>query len=180
MTKNQLSFFATKTDLESFLRHIESERQLQFVETGLFDLPNVEPIHSLLDAPNLGHLRAGDHNNGPCFLVAGREISIDVRPVPQHRGGTKYAVDQERNRKTIAFRPGGAFGENCLIDGQVGTISDDSSSLELFRLFRKEMRRQFRRVKEFYVGKEAGELLDEGWRLTANAKSPALYDLRRD
>jgi len=67
-----------------------------------------------------------------------------------------------------------------LIDGQVGTISDDPHSLELFHLFRKEIRRLFTKVKEFYVGKEAGELLDKGWRLTANAKSPALYDLKRD
>lgn len=180
MARNQQSFFATKADLEVLLRQIESERRLQFVETGLFDSPSIEPVNSLLGAPNLGCLPVGDHNQGPCYLVASREISIDVRPVPQRRGGTKYAVDQEQNRKTIAFRPSGAFGENCLIDGQVGTISDDPSSLELFHLFRKEMRRQFTKVNEFYVGKEAGELLDKGWRLTANAKSPALYDLKRD
>ena len=179
MVRNQHSFFAAKADLEALLRQIESERQLQFVETGLFDSPSIEPVNSLLGAPNLGYLPVGDHNQGPCYLVASREISIYARPVPQRRGGTKYAVDQEQNRKTIAFRPSGAFGDNCLIDGQVGTISDDPSSLELFQLFRKEMRRQFSKVNEFYVGKEAGELLDKGWRLTANAKSPALYDLKR-
>jgi len=180
MARNQQSFFATHADLESLLRRIESERQLQFVETGLFDLPSIEPVHSLLGAPNLGRLPDGDHNQGPCYLVASREISIDLRPVPQRGGGIRYAVDQEQNPKTIAFRPSGAFGENCLIDGQVGTISDDPHSLELFHLFRKEIRRLFTKVKEFYVGKEAGELLDKGWRLTANAKSPALYDLKRD
>ncbi len=180
MARNQQSFFATKADLESLLREVESKRQLQFVETGLFDSPSVQPVYSLLGAPNLGHLAAGDHNQGPCYLVASREISIDVRPVPQRRGGTKYAVDQQENPKTIAFRPSGVFGENCLIDGQVGTISDDPNSLELFQLFLKEMRRQFTKVKEFYVGKEAGELLDKGWRLTGNAKSPTLYDLKRN
>ena len=180
MAKNQLSFFATKADLESLLRTVESERQLQFVETGLFDSPKLEPMHSLVGAPKLGNLSTGDHNHGPCYLVACREISIEVRPVPQRRGGIKYAVDQQANPKTIAFRPSGAFGENCLIDGQAGTVSDDSSSLELFQLFSKELRRQFTKVSEFYVGKEAGELLDKGWRLTANAKSPTLYDLKRD
>jgi hypothetical protein len=180
MSRNQLSFFATKADLEPLLRKVESERQLQFVETGLFDSPSVEPIHSLLGAPNLGHLSVGDHNQGTCYLVASREIFIEVRPVPQRRGGFKYAVDQQANPKTIAFRPSGAFGENYLIDGQVGTISDDPSSLILFQLFRKEMRCQYMKLKEFYVGKEAGELLDKGYRLTANAKAPALYDLKRD
>ena len=180
MAKNQLSFFATKADLESLLRTVESKQQLQFVATGLFDSPDIEPMQSLLATPNLGHLSVADHNQGPCYLVASREVFIKVRAVPQRRGGVKYAVDQQENPKTIALRPSGSFGETCLIDGQVGTISDDPISLELFRLFTKEIRYQFTKINEFYVGKEAGELLDKGWRLTANAKSPALYDLKRD
>jgi len=180
MARNQQSFFATRADLELLLREVELERQLQFVETGLFDSPRVKPLHSLLDTPSLGRLSVGHRNQGPCYLVASLEIAIVVRPVPQRRGGTKYAVDQQENPKTIAFRPSGAFGENCLIEGQVGTISNDSSSLELIQLFRREMRRQFEKVNEFYVGKEAGELLKKGWRLTANVKSPATYDLKGD
>lgn len=180
MARNQQSFFATKADMESLLRKIELQRPLQFFETGLFDSPRTKQIHSLIGIPNLGLLPVGDHNQGPCYLVASQESSIDVRPVPQRRGGIKYAVDQEQNPKTIALRPSGTFGESCLIDGQVGTISDDPSSLELFLLFRKEMRVQFTKVNEFYVGAEAMELLDKGWRLTANEKSPILYDLKRD
>ena len=180
MTKNQLSFFATKDDLESLLRTVESERPLQFVVAGLFDSLNVEPLESLLDAPNLGSVTVGDANHEPGYLVATRGITIEVRPVPQRRGGVKYAVDQLTNPKTIAFRPGGTFGATCLIAGQVGTASDDPSSLELFQLFSKQTRHRFTKIKSFYVGKEAGELLNKGWRLTANAKSPALYDLKRD
>jgi hypothetical protein len=180
MERNQQSFFATKADLETLLRKIEIQRPLQFFETGLFDSPMVRQIHSLIGIFNLGILPVGDHNQGPCYLVASQEYFIGVRPVPQRRGGIKYALDQEQNPKTIALRPSGTFGENCLIDGQVGTISDDPSSLELFLLFRKEMRIQFTKVNEFYVGAEAMELLDKGWRLTANEKSPILYDLKRD
>jgi ATP phosphoribosyltransferase regulatory subunit HisZ len=180
MAKNQLSFFATKADVESLLRAVESKRQLQFVLTGLFDSPNVEKMQSLLAARNLGHMDVGDANQRAGYLVASREISIEVRPVPQQRGGVKYAVDQLANPTTIAFRPGGSFGERCLIAGEVGTTSDNPNSLELFQAFSKEVRHQFAKIKPFYVGKEAGELLDKGWRLTTNAKSPTLYDLKRD
>lgn len=180
MSKNQLSFFATKADLDLLLRKLESARQFQYVLTGLFDSPSTVPMQSLLDASSLGCVALGDINQSPGYLVAGREISIEVRPVPQRRGGVKYAVDQTANPKTIAFRPGGVFDETCLIAGQVGTASDDSSSLELFQSFSKEIRHQFTKIKSFYVGKEAAALLDKGWRLTANAKSPALYDLKRD
>ena len=166
--------------MESLLQNVESKHQLQFVETGLFDFPKIEPIHSLLSVPNLGILEAGDHNQGPCYLVAAREISIEIRPVIQRRGGIKYAVDQQANSKTIAFRPSGSFHDTCLIDGQVGTISNDPSSLELFKVFHNEIGRQFKKTMEFYVGKEAFELLENGWRLTGNVKSPTLYDLKRD
>lgn len=179
MNRNQQYFFATKTDLSSLLQVIESERHLQFVETGLFDSPGVEPIHSLLNVPSLGRLSVGDHNQGPCYLIFNQGLPINVRAVPQRRGGIKYAVDQQGNQKTISFRPSGTFGENCLIDGQVGTISSDPCSLELFRSVCKEIKRQYMKINEFYVGKEARELLDKGWRLTANVKSPARYDLRR-
>lgn len=180
MAKNQLSFFATKADLESLLRAVESKQQLQFLVTGLFDSPAVAPMQSLLAVRNLGRMDVGDPNHAAGYLVASRESSIEVRPVPQHRGGVKYAVDQLANPKTIAFRPGGSFGETCLIAGQAGTAYDNPSSLELFHTFSKEVRRQFTKIKSFYVGKEASELLDKGWRLTINAKSPALYDLKRD
>ena len=180
MAKNQLSFYATKADLESLLRTVESKYLLQFVVTGLFDSPNIGRMQSLLAAPDLGHLAVGDINHAPGYLVASREIRIKVEPVPQRRGGVKYAVDQLANPTTIAFRPGGSFGERCLIAGQVGTTSDNSRSLELFQAFSKEVRNQFAKIKSFYVGKEAGRLLNKGWRLTANAKSPPLFDLRCD
>jgi hypothetical protein len=180
MTKNQLSLFATKADVESLLHALESKQQLQFVVTGLFDSPNVELMQSLLANPNLGRLNVGDVNQVVSYLVASRNDSIQVRPVPQQRGGVKYAVDQLANPTTIVFRPGGSFGERCLIAGQVGTASDNPSSIELFQAFSKEVRDRFSKIGAFYVGKGAGELLDKEWRLTANAKSPTLYDLKRD
>lgn len=180
MAKNQLSFFATKGDLGSLLRPVESEQPLQFVVAGLFDSPNVEPVESLLSNSNLGSVAVRESNQAVAYLVARRGIPIEVLPVPQRRGGVKYAVDQLANPKTIAFWTGGRFGETCLIAGQVGTVSDDPCSLELFQLFSKQIRHWFTKIKSFYVGKEAGELLDKGWRLTANAKAPTLYDLKRD
>jgi len=180
MPRNQLPFFATKDDLASLLRAVDSEQSLQFVLTGLFDSPVVEPMESLLGVSNLGSVAVGDANHEPAYLVARRGIPIEVRPAPQRRGGVKYAMDQLANPETIAFRTGGAFGETCLIAGQVGTASDHPSSLELFKLFSKQIRHRFTKIKSFYVGREAGELFGKGWRLTANAKAPSLYDLKRD
>lgn len=180
MKKNQICFFAGKSDLESLLRSIESKWQLQFVTAGLFDSPKVTSIESLLTSPDLGRLAVGDFVLAPRFLVVRREISINVEEVPQRRGSVKYAVDQLTNPKAIIVRPGGLFDEKCLISGEVSTASNDADSLELFRAFAQAIRTQFTKVNDYYVGKEAGDLLDNGCRLTANVKSPIIYDLKRD
>ena len=103
-----------------------------------------------------------------------------VRPVPQRRGDIKYAVDQAANQQTITFQPRGIFDDSCLIAGQAGTISDATKSLELFRAFSKTMRNQFSKIQSFYVGEEACDLFEKGWRLASDSRSPALFDLRRD
>lgn len=180
MARNQLSFFATRADLELVLRVLESTRALQFVVAGLFDSAHVQTKDSLLSTPSLGIVKFGDLNHETRYLVANRDLPIQIRTVPQRRGGVKFALDQQANPRSIAFQAGGQLGERCLIAGQVGTASDDQNSLELFRKFSRAFQDQFTKIKSYYVGKEAAELLKKGWRLTSNAKSPALYDLKPD
>ena len=180
MKRHQIHIFATRADLEALLRAIESKRELQYVRAGLFDLPVLNRLPSLLNDANLGIALNGDNAQEPRYLVADREVSIEVRTVPQHGGGTKHAIDQQANPRTIVFQPGGVCSESCVIAGSVGTVSEDPVSLALFQLFSKEVKRQFEKIKSFHVGKEAGESLNKGWRLTNGVKSPSLYDLKRD
>jgi hypothetical protein len=179
MKRHQVNFFATKPDLESLLRAIEMKQELQFVRAGLFDVPVQNRILTLLDS-NLGIAVNGDNVHEARYLVADRKTVIEIEIVPQYGGGTKYAIGSQKiNPKTIVFRPGGVFNERCVIAGQAGTISEEPTSLALLQLFSKEIKRQFDKIKSFFVGKEAGELLDKGWRLTSSVKSPPLYDLTR-
>ena len=45
------------------------------------------------------------------------------------------------------------------------------TSIELLNLFAREIHRQFKRIKSFYVGPEAEQLLDAGYRLTHGVKN---------
>ena len=178
MARNQISFFATKDDLSSLLRAVESDRRLQFVVGGTFDeMPDVKAQDSLLGSLDLEG--ATSTINSAIYLLSAPGTSVEIERIEQRRGGVRYAVDQFANPKTVVLRPGGQL-EGCIVAGQLGTASDDPSSLELFQFIRKRVRRLFTKVKAFYVGNEASELLDKGWRLTANVKSPPLYDLKRD
>jgi hypothetical protein len=146
----------------------------------LFDGPELERMLSLARAPGLGLAPTGNTVLEPTYLVAARALPIEVRPVEQRKGGVKYAVDQAVNPRTIAFHPGGVFEEGCLISGVVSTASPDPASLELMKVFIKELRKRFTKVNAFHVGPRALELLDKGWRLTPTARAPREVDLRRD
>lgn len=177
MARNQISFFATKDDLSALLQAVKSERPLQFVAGGMFDEPpDVKTNQSLLGSMNLESSAKAE----AIYLLFALGTPIEIRCVEQRRGGVKYAVDQLANPTTVVLRPGGQFNERCLLAGQLGTASDDPSSLALFHAISKHIKRLFTKIKTFYVGKEASELLDNGWRFTTNAKTPPLYDLRRD
>lgn len=179
MRRNQAPFFATRGDLERLLLSLQGNQPLQFVLAGLFDSPAIAPKESLPGTTELESLVDGDANALSTYLIAIRGLPIEARLVPQRGGGAKYAVDQLLNPKTIAFRPGGIFGERNLIAGEVSTASDDATSLELFRLFGAGIRHQFAKLKSYFVGREAETLLDNGWRLTASPNAPSIYDLKR-
>lgn len=180
MAKDHLPFFATREDSAAVLEVIEGQRELQFVRTGLFDSPELDRTLSLARAPGLGLAPTGNTVLEPTYLVAARALPIEVRPVEQRKGGTKYAVDQMVNPRTIAFHPGGLFEQGCLISGEVSTASPEPESMELIKLFIKELRKRFTKVNAFYLGPRALELFDQGWRLTPTTRAPREVDLRRD
>jgi hypothetical protein len=176
--RQQLDFFATGSDLEPLLRAIQTSHDILFIKAGLFASPIQDCRKTLLDS-YLGIATKGDSNHEDAYLVSETGTSVTNRPVPQHSGGIKYAIDQKINPKSLVFRPGGIFGENIVIAGYVGTVSEDTSSMALFKLFSKEINRQFTKVKSFHVGKKAYEYLEQGWRLTSSEKAPSLYDLQK-
>jgi hypothetical protein len=167
----QISFFATGADLRALLASVELARPVEYVQAGLFESPAPHRMSSLLGDPRLGLSASGDHNHNPSFLVVDRGERVVVRPVPQRRGGVKYAIDQQVNPKSVRIRPSGVFQPNCIIAGDVGTLSEDPKSLGLFELFQKQIRSMFTAVRDNFLGEEALVLLDRGWRLTGNAKA---------
>ncbi len=179
MASPGIQFFATREDVKEVTEIVETQRPLTYVLTGLFDEPLVDGVDSLLDIPELGIARAGDAVQCPAYLVGARSFVPAIRSVVQRRGGTKYAIDQLENPQTIIIRPGGVFAASVMIAGTLSTVSKDPASLELYRLFLAAFRRRFESIKSYRVGRNAAHLLDTGSRLTANIRSPTLYDLTR-
>jgi hypothetical protein len=168
MKTNITPFFATETDLAQVIDQIVVLRPLQFVVGGMFDLASVHSSHTWS--------KPFPANN---YLVADRELVVVVREVRQRDGGKRFAIDQCLNPETVALRPGGLIDSTYLLAGQLGTVNENQVSLAIYKMFLAEICKRFSKIKSYYVGKEAADFLDKGLRLTANPKSPRLFDLSR-
>jgi len=174
-----IHFFATKRDLEAVLTKVESQRSLKYTEAGMFDSPETRTFVSGSQIPNLGLAPSGDNNLEPFWLITDANAKVQIEVVPQRRGGTRYGIDPGLNPESLVIWPGGIFEESCVIAGQVGTAKMNHISIELANLVAREIRRQFKRIKSFFVGPEAEQLLDAGYRLTTSVKSPRECDISK-
>lgn len=175
-----LQIFATGSDMRSLLAAIESQRPLRYVLTGASATPAPEFFDSSEDLPNLGLAVVGDQSREPSYLVIDKAEGVEARPVRQRRGGVLYFVDQQLNPRSIVLRPGGVYRQTFIIAGQVGTISANGESQKLIRAFKNDIKKQFSRIKSYYVGHDAALAFDGGMRLTTSTRAPVEYDLKRD
>ncbi|MCP4490071.1 MAG: hypothetical protein GY820_22550 [Gammaproteobacteria bacterium] len=176
--KKQFSFFAAQDDLIGVLVAVAAKTSYQFVNAIDIDdgLPSV--YTSVSELPDLSVAVFGDQNKEKIFLLIPSGAKPSVRKVEQHRGGVRYFLDQLSHPESVVLRPGGVFGESeCIIAGQVGTTSDEKWSVDLYKIFFSEFKKQFIKIKSFYVGKVAAKKLNDGVRLTTNVKAAREYDL---
>jgi len=179
MKSKQTMFFAILEDVENILQEIETTIGIRYYKAGLLDTASIPTYNSIFDAPNLGFALSGDWNRIDSYIILKEATSLNIREVPQSAGGKKFAVDQMNNPKSIELKLGGIYQdkENVIVAGRVATISDDSDSSELYKLFSNKIKKTFRKIDAFYVGQIAEKKLKEGWRLVTNEKSPKEYDL---
>ncbi len=171
-----LNLFATKEDWSRLLAVVEGQITVAYVLGGRHTEPPSR-IDTYQMVENLGCAHSGNASSEQSYLCIPNDTEHEFRHVEQRNGGYITVVDQKSNPDSIALKTGGTFGKDTIIAGQIGTVSDAEWSLQTFFIFQKEVRKQFEKIKSYYVGKEARTLLDEGWRLTANARSPRQYDL---
>lgn len=179
MKSRTILFFAVQADLRPVLQAVEAKIVVHFVECGMFDSDVIDRRTNMSAFPELGIAKHGNANLEDMFLVLPGTASVVVRPVPQRRGGLKYAIDQIENPGTVVLRPGGAWGDSAVIQGMVGSVHGDPIAKQLMAFFSKEIKTRFTNIKGVWVGDVALQLLDSGMRLSAGVSSPREYDLAR-
>ena len=172
-----VSFFATAEDLRPIIVAVESRYDIRYLECGLFDEEHRVIIPSLNTLASLSCASLGESNREPTYLVIPAGVAVNIRPVPQRRGGVKYAIDQMANPGTIVLRPGGKHHESVVIAGMVGSVKHDPEANKLLKAFSTEIKLLFTEIKGCWVGPTALRLHKAGARLTNAVTSPDEYDL---
>lgn len=168
MPKSQLPLFVTANDLSAVLREVGALTPVELAVMGLFD--EAEP--SVLADP----LKIQPSTS---YLAFEKNVRIVSRPVPQHGGGIKFAVDTMANPRSVVLRCGARVGVERLTAGEISVATNDEEAEELFRKLRGVVRRQCQKIKSYHVGPEADRLLHDGIRLCPTDRSPPEYDLAR-
>jgi hypothetical protein len=172
-----VSFFADSADLKQLIEVVESRQKVHYYEAGRFDTNNIPHFTSLLDIPDLGIAGYGIKGLNKYYLVLPFDISLILREVAQHAGGTAFFVDQLYNSNSILFRPGGLWQGTAIIPSIVDTLSDDGEAKAIIHEFAKGVRK-FKRIKSVAVGNNALFRLEQGLRFTDDVRSPTEYDLK--
>jgi len=179
MNRNQILFYATAQDLSRVLSSLEAHKDLQYTPAGLFDSKELQTYLSYRDIPDLGRAFHRSAVANRRYLVSLKGAALRIRDVPQNSGGVLFAVDLGLNENSIAFSPGGRYRNDVLLYGMVGTVSPPSeASKNLYTFVAKGFRENFKKVREYFVGPEALDLMANGVRLAMDATSPPEFDLK--
>src|SRR5687768_5263610 len=106
MTKGVIPFYATTSDLSALLKAVRIRRDVKFVRAGLLDSPE----QACSDEPD-------EVRPFGLYLVIDRDRDVAIRPVPQRKGGVKYAVDESQNPEGASLHPGGLLDGRRLLSG---------------------------------------------------------------
>ena len=178
MSDGQIMFFATRADIISVLSPLEAVEPLKYTRAGLFETNRPQNYLSYVDMADLGRATHPNAAANSTFLLSSRVVQIKVRNVPQKGGGVLFAIDQLENPDSVALRPGGWFGNDVILYGMIGTVSQSAKSKRLYDLAKKLFRKHFTKQQEFLVGPEAQQAWKAGARLTIGATSPLEFDLK--
>src|ERR1051326_2717655 len=168
----QMHIFATRSDLAPGLAKAETELGIQYARCGRYSSSSeLEKYSSLLEWEGLGRNTTGNHMSGHQFLVTPKFQKINLEPVtvsgaPTRQIGTFFFLDQKLNPYSIVFLPGGVYkDQSAIIAGHIGSVSQSSSAVTLYKSFVKAITQGFEKIGSYYVAPEAARLMEQGYRM---------------
>ncbi len=176
MRSKQIFFYVLKEDLVKILKSIESNFDIKYAEAGLMN-ERVSSIDSLASVEGIGNVDYGDWNHNKKYLLLSKSKSLQIREIPQKKGGIKYAIDQMKNEDSVVFYFGGLYKDDAIIASKIATISNTEFTKNIFKYISNYIKKNFKNVRGFYVSSGSLEKAKNGIRLTTDTNGSLDYDL---
>ena len=162
MRGRRMYFYALKEDFLENIKELEKKfGGLQYIKAGIYKSNNFEIYDSIEDLPDIGTIRQNTINGiyyeqWRYFVIfKGEEFEYEKRK--NEKGEYNHSILNTKG--TIIFKPSGLYADtNCVIRGDITTISEDEKAQLLFKEFKKALLKSMMYVGGgIHVGKEVIE-----------------------
>ena len=164
----RIYFFATKNDMVSVLSEMEEQLPfgIKYIQCGKTDSILYSTVK---DIPGLGTLKE-KHS----------EISFLIMPNDEEVTSTQSGqVYQGDNPRSLEFDPSGISEDGTgLIHGLFATMEDNEISDGLLKAVKKIMNSECKKVRGWYIGKEAESLYGKLRFICIGLSEPEEYDFK--
>ena len=164
----RINFFATKNDMVSVLSKMEEQLPfgIKYIQCGKTDSILYSTVK---DIPGLGTLKE-KHS----------EISFLIMPNDEEVTSTQSGqVYQGDNPRSLEFDPSGVSEDGTgLIHGLFATMEDNEISDGLLKAVKKIMNSGCKKVRGWYIGKEAESLYGKLRFICIGLSEPEEYDFK--
>ena len=164
----RINFFATKNDMISILSKLEEQFSygLKYVQCGRSELMSYETVNEI---PGLGTLK--EKHSEISFLIMPNDEEVTT-----NQSGQVYQGD---NPRSLEFDPSGISEDGTgLIHGLFATMEDNEISDSLLKAAKKILNSECKKVRGWYIGKEAESLYGKLRFICIGLSEPEEYDFK--
>ncbi|MEO8374367.1 MAG: hypothetical protein ABI471_04025 [Sphingomonas bacterium] len=176
----QIFFFATPSDIERVLRRFEANTPLKFVEMGTLSTPNraIYLEASQIPDPGIATHETGSLSKG--YMVSYRDTKNHMDASVTRKGEKRWNLFNADNEEAVILGMGGLWKTGTLLPGNMATLHQTPVAQQMMKWFLSALKQEgFTKVREWWLGQEAMEMLKARKRLTTTAEqSPPDFDLK--
>ena len=166
----RINFFATKNDTVSILSKLEEQfsHGIKYIQCGKNELISYETVNEI---PGLGTLK--EKHSEISFLIMPNDEEVTT-----NQSGQVYQGD---NPRSLEFDPSGISEDGTgLIHGLFATMEDNEISDGLLKAVKKILNSECKKVRGWYIGKEAESLYGKLRFICIGLNEPEEYDFKID
>lgn len=176
----QTLFFATPLDIVPVLDRFQANAPLKFVEIGTLSTPDRMIYLEVAQIPSPGIATHETGSMSKSYLVSHRDTVNQIRTSFTKKGEKRWDLFNADTEGTVTLGMAGIWKTGTLLPGSIATVHTDATAQQLMKWFQSALKSEgFTKVRNWWVGKEAMEMLKAGKRLATTAEqSPPEFDLK--